>query len=171
MARSSSVSQTNRSWRGEGDRRRHLKHPQAATPRTQQHRLAEQPCPASPGGGRVGGGWAYPSATSLGGLDDQGQFGLQLLVRCLAAASSPRSLVEVAGLTPDGVLGLPPVHRRRGQPQLGGDHPHRRTGPHQFHHLAADAGSWVRATRLSVGTRQSHTTSSTNGGQIRWTNA
>jgi hypothetical protein len=45
MARTSSVSQAKRSWRGEGDRRRHMKNPEAATPRMRQHRLAEKPRP------------------------------------------------------------------------------------------------------------------------------
>src|SRR4029450_3177113 len=47
MAHTSSVSQAKRSWRGEGARRRHMKNPEAATPRMRQHCLAEKPCPAS----------------------------------------------------------------------------------------------------------------------------
>jgi len=47
MARTSSVSQAKRSWRGEGERRHHMKNPEAATPRIRQHRLAEKPCVAS----------------------------------------------------------------------------------------------------------------------------
>jgi hypothetical protein len=47
MARTRSVSHASRSWRGEGDRRRHMKNPEAATPRMRQHRLAEKPCPVS----------------------------------------------------------------------------------------------------------------------------
>jgi hypothetical protein len=47
IACTSSVSHANRSCRGEGARRRHMKNPEAATPRIRQHRLAEKPCPAS----------------------------------------------------------------------------------------------------------------------------
>ena len=38
---------TSRSWRGEGARRRHMKNPEAATPRMRQHRLADRPWLAS----------------------------------------------------------------------------------------------------------------------------
>jgi hypothetical protein len=79
MARTRSVSQANRSCRGEGDRRRHLKNPEAATPRMRQHRLAEKPRLASPGDDRVGGFWAHPLLKQRRGLGDQGQFGLQFL--------------------------------------------------------------------------------------------
>jgi hypothetical protein len=54
--------------------------------------------------------------------------------------------------TVDEVLGLPPVHRRLGQPQLGGDDPHRSTSPDQLHHLAAKpriVGSWHASSSAS----------------------
>jgi hypothetical protein len=54
MARTNSVSQAKRSWRGEGDRRRHMQNPEAATPRMRQHPLAEKPCLASSGGTNLG---------------------------------------------------------------------------------------------------------------------
>jgi hypothetical protein len=78
---------------------------------------------------------------------DQGQFGLQLLDPALGRSQ----LATLAGRgsrphpTVDEVLGLPPVHRRLGQPQLGGDHPHRSTGPYELHHPPAElriVGSW-----------------------------
>src|SRR5215216_5178206 len=112
MARTSSVSQANRSCRGEGDRRRHMKNPEAATPRMRQHRLAEKPCPGQLSDDRVLGFWAHPLLKQLRGLLDQGQFGLQLL----DALSGRRQLTSLAGRgarldpTVDEVLGLPPVH-------------------------------------------------------------
>jgi hypothetical protein len=78
MARTSSVSQANRSCRGEGDRRRHMKNPEAATPRLRQHRLAEQPWLASSAmtGYLALGAPLLKQRRSLG---DQGQFSLQFL--------------------------------------------------------------------------------------------
>jgi hypothetical protein len=131
-----------------------MKNPEAATPRMRQHRLAEKPWLASPGDDRVGGFWAHLLLEQLRGLGDQGQFGLQLL----AALSGRRQLTLLAGRgarldpTVDEVLGLPPVHGRLGQPQLGRDHPYRPPGPHQFHHSAAEfriVGSWHASSSAS----------------------
>jgi hypothetical protein len=70
-----------------------MKNPEAATPRMRQHRLAEKPCPVSPGDDRVLGFWAHPLLEQLRGLFDQGQLGLQFL-----DASSGRSqLAALAG--------------------------------------------------------------------------
>jgi hypothetical protein len=44
--------------------------------------------------------WAHPLLEQLRGLGDQGSSVSSSLIRRLAAASSPRSLVEVPGLTP-----------------------------------------------------------------------
>jgi hypothetical protein len=105
---------------------------------------------ASPGqlsDDRVFGFWAHPLLEQLRGLLDQGEFGLQLLDALSGRRQLPLFAGRGARLEPavDEVLGLPPVHRRLGQPQLGGDHPHRPTGPHQFHHPPAElriVGSW-----------------------------
>jgi hypothetical protein len=103
------------------------------------------------------------------GLPDQGQLGLQLLDPRLAAASSPRSLVEVPGLIPRSMRSWaftgtrspqpaparrrPPVPAARPAPvpPLAGGTPDRR---------------FVARVLLGVGTRQSHMTRSSNGGQI-----
>jgi hypothetical protein len=100
MARTSSVSQANRSCRGEGDRRRHMKNPEAATPRMRQHRFAEKPFPAS---SAMTGYLAFgrtPSSNSAAAWVTKASSVSNSLMRRLAAASSPRSLVEVPGLTP-----------------------------------------------------------------------
>jgi hypothetical protein len=65
-----------------------------------QHRLVEKPCPASPGDDRVGGFWAHPSSNSFAACLTKASSVSNSLMRCLAAVSSPRSLVEVPGLTP-----------------------------------------------------------------------
>jgi hypothetical protein len=73
-------------------------------------------------------------------------------IRRLAAASSPCSLVEVPGLTPRSIRSWA-FHRYTvdsGQPQFGGDHPHRPTGPHELHYPPAElrvVGSWHASPR------------------------
>src|SRR5438046_1752814 len=118
MARTSSVNQANRSWRGEGDRPRHMKNPEAATPRIRQHRLAEKPWLAS---SAMTGYLALgaPLLKQLRGLLDQGQFSLQLLDPLSGRRQFPALAGRDARLhsTVDLVLGFPPVHGRLGQPQ------------------------------------------------------
>jgi hypothetical protein len=100
MARTSSVSHTSRSWHGEGERRRHMKNPEAATPRMRQHRLAEKPCPArSAMTGYLAIGRTPPSNSVAACLTNASSVSNSRMRR-LAAASSPRSLVDSPGLSP-----------------------------------------------------------------------
>jgi hypothetical protein len=91
---------TSRSWRGEGGRRRHMKNPEAATPRMRQHRLAEQALAGQLSDDRVLGLGRTPSSNSLAAWVTKASSVSNSLIRRLAAASSPRSLVEVPGLIP-----------------------------------------------------------------------
>jgi hypothetical protein len=100
MARTNSVSQAKRIWRGEGARRRHMKNPEAATPRMRQHRLAEKPCPASSAMTEYLAFGRTPSSNSFAACLTKASSVSNSLIRRLAAANSPRSLVEVPGLTP-----------------------------------------------------------------------
>ena len=50
------------------------------------------------------------------------------------------------------ILGLPPIHGRLGQPQLGRDPPHRPPGSNQLQHPAAElriVGSWHASSSAS----------------------
>jgi hypothetical protein len=99
MARTRSVNHVTRICRGEGARR-HMKNPDAATPRIRQHCWAEKPCPAS---SAITGYLAFgrtPSSNSAAAFFTSSSSVSSSRIRRLAAASSPCSAVDVPGFTP-----------------------------------------------------------------------